>query len=125
MSLHDSPFAVKESEEVNELQARLKFMQNIINSCDDKSEIDVEFTIDFLHTLYALLDKQLIITTRLRLSDDIIDKDMLNKMNESAKEEGLLGNVDLHHYLLSRRQAVRQQIIEVTGEDLENPIDLS
>ena len=125
MSIHDCPFAIQESEEVNELQERLTFMQSIIDSWADDEEIDPDFTMDFLHTLYALLEKQLVITTRLRLSDDEIDKEMLVKMNESAREEGLHGNVDLHQYLLSRRQAVREQIEQLTGEDLDESFELN
>ena len=124
MSIHDSPFGLKEAEEVMELQERLKFMQNMINSMDDEEELDPEFTVDFFHTLYALVEKQLIVTIRLQLSEDEVDKLMLQQLNKEAKEE--MGEYDtLYEYLINRRQDVREKIIELTGEDLDEPVDLS
>ena len=124
MSIHDSPFGLKEAEEVMELQERLKFMQNMINSMDDEEELDPEFTVDFLHTLYALVEKQLIVTIRLQLSEDEVDKLMLQQLNKEAKEE--MGEYDtLYEYLINRRQDVREKIIELTGEDLDESVDLS
>ena len=124
MSIHDSPFALKEAEEVMDLQERLKFMQNMINSMDDEEELDPEFTVDFFHTLYALVEKQLIVTIRLQLSEDEVDKLMLQQLNKEAKEE--MGEYDtLYEYLINRRQDVREKIIELTGEDLDESVDLS
>ena len=124
MSIHDSPFGLKEAEEVMELQERLKFMQNMINSMDDEEELDPEFTVDFFHTLYALVEKQLIVTIRLQLSEDEVDKLMLQQLNKEAKEE--MGEYDtLYEYLINRKQEIKEKIIELTGEDLDEPVDLS
>lgn len=124
MSIHDSPFGLKEAEEVMELQERLKFMQNMINSMDDEEELDPEFTVDFLHTLYALVEKQLIVTIRLQLSEDEVDKLMLQQLNKEAKEE--MGEYDtLYEYLINRKQEIKEKIIELTGEDLDESVDLS
>ena len=124
MSIHDSPFGLKEAEEVMELQERLKFMQNMINSMDDEEELDPEFTVDFLHTLYALIEKQLIVTIRLQLSEDEVDKLMLQQLNKEAKEE--MGEYDtLYEYLINRKQEIKEKIIELTGEDLDESVDLS
>ena len=124
MSIHDSPFGLKEAEEVMELQERLKFMQNMINSMDDEEELDPEFTVDFLHTLYALVEKQLIVTIRLQLSEDEVDKLMLQQLNEEAKEE--MREYDtLYEYLINRKQEIKERIIELTGEDLDESVDLS
>lgn len=124
MSLHDSPFAVKESEELEELQDRLRFLYEIINSMEDEEEIDPNMSSDFFHTLYALIEKQLILYIRLQLSDDEIDKMMMEELNMNAKQEGMLANEDLYQYLMRRREDVRQKIIELTGEDLDMPVDL-
>ena len=124
MSIHDSPFGLKETEEVHELQERLKFMQNMIDSMDDEEELDPDFTIDFLHTLYALVEKQLVVVIRLQLSEDEVDKLMLENLNKDAKRE--IGHYkSLYEYLINRRQDVREKIIELTGEDLDEPVDLS
>ena len=124
MSLHDSPFAVKESEELEELQDRLRFLYEIINSMEDEEEIDPNMSSDFFHTLYALIEKQLILYIRLQLSDDKIDKMMMEELNMNARQEGMLAHEDLYQYLIRRREDVRQKIIELTGEDLDMPVDL-
>ena len=125
MSLHDSPFAMEESKQILQLQDKLRFLQDIVNSLDDETEIDEDFSIDFLHTLYALIEKQLVIITRLKLSDEAVDKLMLEGLSLDAQEEGLEPGEDLYTYLIRRRQDVRKKIIELTGEDLDEPVDLS
>ena len=124
MSLHDSPFALKESEELQELQDRLAFLYQIISSMEDEEELDPDLSSDFFHTLYALIEKQLILYTRLQLSDDDVDKLMMEELNINARQEGMKENEDLYQYLMRRRQDVREKIIELTGEDLEEPVDL-
>ena len=124
MSIHDSPFGLKEAGEVMELQERLSFMQRMINSMEDEEELDPEFTIDFLHTLYALVEKQLIVIIRLQLSEDEVDKVMLQQLNEEAKEE--MREYDtLYEYLINRKQEIKEKITELTGEDLDESVDLS
>ena len=125
MSLHDSPFAMKESEEIVQLQERLRFLQDIVNTMDDEDDMDEEFSSDFMHTLYALVEKQLIIVVRLKLSEDEIDKLMLESLNEDARKEGMPVGTDLYSYLVQRRQDIRDRIEEITGEDLDDPVDLS
>ena len=124
MSLHDSPFALKESEELQELQDRLAFLYQIINSMEDEEELDPDLSSDFFHTLYALIEKQLILYTRLQLSEDEVDKLMMEELNINARQEGMKENEDLYQYLMRRRKDVREKIIELTGEDLEEPVDL-
>ena len=124
MSLHDSPFAIKESEELEQLQDRLRFLYEIINSMEDDEEVDPNMSSDFFHTLYALIEKQLILYIRLQLSDDELDKLMMEELNMNARQEGMLADEDLYQYLMRRREDVRQKIIELTGEDLDMPVDL-
>ena len=124
MSLHDSPFAMRESEEIIELQERLRFLQDIVNTIDDEEDLDEEFSSDFMHTLYALIEKQLIIVTRLKLSEDEIDKLMLESLNEDARTEGMPVGTDLYSYLIQRRRDIRDKIMEITGENLDEPVDL-
>ena len=124
MSLHDSPFALKESEELEQLQERLRFLYDIINSMDDDDEVDPDMCSDFFHTLYALIDKQLVLYTRLQLSDDKVDKVMMEELNMNARQEGMRPDEDLYQYLIRRRKNVREKIIELTGEDLEREVDL-
>lgn len=124
MSLHDSPFALKESEELEQLQERLRFLYDIINSMDDDDEVDPDMSSDFFHTLYALIDKQLVLYTRLQLSDDKVDKVMMEELNMNARQEGMRPDEDLYQYLIRRRKNVREKIIELTGEDLEREVDL-
>lgn len=124
MSLHDSPFALKESEELEQLQERLRFLYDIINSMEDDEELDLDMSSDFFHTLYALIDKQLVLYTRLQLSNDEIDKLMMEDLNINARQEGMRQDEDLYQYLMRRRKDVREKIIELTGEDLEKEVDL-
>ena len=124
MSLHDSPFAQKESKELEELQERLAFLYQIINSMKDEEELDPDLSSDFFHTLYALIEKQLVLYTRLQLSDDDVDKLMMEELNINARHEGMGPDEDLYQYLMRRRQDVREKIIELTGEDLEKEVDL-
>jgi hypothetical protein len=124
MSLHDSPFAMKESEEIIELQERLRFLQDIVNTMTDEDDLDEDFSSDFMHTLYALIEKQLIIVTRLKLSEDDVDKFMLETLNEDARNEGMPVGTDLYTYLLHRRRDILDKIAEMEGEDLDEPVDL-
>jgi hypothetical protein len=124
MSLHDSPFALKESEELEQLQERLRFLYDIINSMEDDEELDPDMSSDFFHTLYALIDKQLVLYTRLQLSSDEVDKLMMEELNINARQEGMRPDEDLYQYLMRRRKDVREKIIELTGEDLEKEVDL-
>jgi hypothetical protein len=124
MSLHDSPFAMKESEELQELQERVQFLYDIINSMDDDEELDPNLTSDFFHTVYALIEKQLILYTRLQLSEDETDKLMMEDLNFNARQDGMKPGENLYQYLMRRREDVRAHLIELTGEDLDKPVDL-
>ena len=125
MSLHDSPFALKESEELQELQERVQFLYDIINSMDDDEELDPNLTSDFFHTVYALIEKQLILYTRLQLSEDETDKLMMEDLNFNARQDGMKPGENLYQYLMRRREDVRAHLIELTGEDLDKtPEDL-
>ena len=121
MSIEESQFAMKEVAEMEMLQAKVDALQEEILQ-NPALDTDVQMGLELLHTLYALVEKQLVIFTRLRLSDDDHDKEIMANLIDQAYEEGVPFGTDVYKHLIEVRGSVKKAIMELQ-EDKEYPID--
>lgn len=79
--------------------------------------------VDFLHTFHALVEKEQSIALRLTLIDDPSAKLMLDRLaGDSLYKEVNLGNINEYYRIL--KEEIKQDIIDLTGEDLDEPVDM-
>tara|TARA_B100000287_G_scaffold72575_1_gene64275 strand:- start:612 stop:950 length:339 start_codon:yes stop_codon:yes gene_type:complete len=84
----DSDFVQNEMETINEMQ------EEIYSQVFKFPELSLEEQIDHLETLDDLLEKQQILYTRMKLSDDPRAKEMADNVRQSAVVMGFPKDVD-------------------------------
>ena len=119
MSFLDSPFVRRSMEEAEFLKARVVLQTEIV--IDSKGE-DEEIYLEFLHTLYALVESEHLLYTRLRLSNDteaLIAASQLDGSIVASQNDGFVSGDDFYHKLKSD---IKLAIARIEGFD---PDDLS
>ncbi len=118
MSL-DTPQFNQAMEEAEFLRNRLYKLQDRLEGAPNRGELHV----DYLHTMYALIDKEHSIYTRLSLIDSIEARRMINQL-DACKVVGLLRDDEVT--MKNVYPVVKGELIElikqVSGEDW-NPSD--
>ena len=87
------------------------------------TELTLDSQVEFLHTLYALIEKEQSIALRL----SFMEKPIANLMLERLAASSLYQDIDLknvNEFYRNLKNQVRLNIIEITGEDLDEPVDM-
>ena len=116
MSFFDSDLVRSEMAEISELQ------EEIYKNVFKFPSMNKEEKIYHVDTLQKLLDKQMVLYTRLSLSEDPEAKMMKERIMSSAAMMGLSPNTDMNTIFNSMSKlldAMRVQI-DKTGSDLQN-----
>lgn len=123
MSFLDSDIVKKEIDECNFLRELSTEMEIVATETQNKDII-----VDYYHTLYALLDKQQTIYQRLCLianeDHDYQAKILKLKIESELKLQGMPITENVIQYIEEKKLQVRSDIIDLTGEDLDLPVDL-
>lgn len=120
MSFLDSPQVKRSLDEALFLRNRLQEQTQIILLTGGE---DVEIATEYLHTLYALVDKEHGLYTRFRLSSDteaLIAASELDGAKVAAKSPEFK-NADAFYRAL--KEDVKRAISKISGEDLDEPVD--
>ena len=114
MSFFDSDVVRAEMAEISELQ------EDIYGNVFKFTSMDKEEKLFHVGMLERLLDKQKVLYTRLRLSDDPEAKVMKDRILESAVMMGLPKGTDMNVIFsnMSKMLEVMKQQIDETGSDL-------
>jgi hypothetical protein len=108
-SFFDSELVQQEMEEINDLQAE------IYKEAFKFPELSVEEKIEHLERLDYLLEKQEILYTRLKLSDDPRAKQVANNVRDSAIMMGFPKDIDCSVLFSNMRktlESVREKVLD-------------
>jgi hypothetical protein len=123
MSFLSSEIVQKEVEECSYLRELSTELEAVATSSGDEN-----IAVEYYHTLYALYDKQQIIYQRICLiagEGDSPEADQLKRtINSELQLQGMLESQSVIQFLEESKSDIRQHIIDITGEDLDLPVDL-
>ena len=110
MSYLGSEFIQQEVEE-------MQFLQSLVSAMADEAEMtdSVEYLIEYYHTLYALLDKQHVIYTRLSLTDDMEATIMATQLSEEANRIGKEPNISMSQFYSQSKKDIQHEL-ELLGD---------
>lgn len=123
MKFLDSEVIKKEIQEIETLQKKVDDLSWTIDFTTSDPGIDL---VDYLHTLYALIDKQHVIYTRLSLTDDPDARRIAEGIRQTTKLINYYGHSDMNvfDFYKKMKEEIREQLI-MLGQDLDGPVDLS
>ena len=125
MKFMESPFVQRALEEIEYLQDHIKevsiiFVENM-DADESESEGVKQLKLEFLHSLYALAEKEHILMTRITLSQDKealeYKKGILKEMVEINPTEQY---TDVDCYFRDLKNTIKGKIKELTGEDMDD-----
>ena len=119
MKFMESPYYQQELMDLEVLQRRVAEYAHLMHIIEN----DIELKKEFLHTLYAMVEKEQSLYTRLQLDNSPEARDLMDKLNEEAHESG----VPPHHSLPSYHYELKNNIrleLESLGEDLDEEVGL-
>ena len=119
MRFMESPYYQQEVMDLEVLQRRVQEYSHLLQIMDD----NVELRKEFLHALYAMVEKEQNLYTRLQLDNSAEAKDMMAKLNDEAHESGVPPHHDLPSYHYELKNNIRMEL-EGYGEDLDTPVDI-
>lgn len=114
MKFMESPYYQQELQDLEILQRRVEEYFHVMEKVND----DVEIRKEYLHTLYAMVEKEQSLWTRLQLDNSAAAKDIMDTLETEAHHNG----VPPHHTLPSYHYELKGNIkleLESLGEDLE------
>ena len=98
----DSDFVKDEMETINDMQ------EEIYSKVFDFPNLPLDEQIDHLDSLMELLEKQQILYTRMKLSDDPRAKEMADNVRQSAIVMGFPKNVDCNLLFANMRETLNR-----------------
>ena len=120
MRFMESPYYQQEVQDLEVLQRRVQEYSHIMQIM---GEGDIELRKEFLHALYAMVEKEQNLYTRLQLDNSAEAKDMMAKLNDEAHESGVPPHHDLPSYHYELKNNIKMELKSM-GEDLDSPVDI-
>ena len=119
MKFLDSPYYQQEVQDLEVLQRRVAEYNHLMHIIGD----DLELRKEFLHTLYAMVEKEQNLYTRLQLDNSVEAKDVMEALNQEAHESGVPPHYDLPTYHYELKNNIRTEL-ESYGEDLDAEVEI-
>jgi len=114
MSYLDGLFISREMDEIEFLQQKV-----IQQSFFADQSFDQENTIEYLHTLYALLEKQHTVYFRLTLTDDPAAIELKERLEEAAELMGMPDGMTVNEFYMDMKEEVKAELRDLTGEEID------
>ena len=102
----------KAQEDIIQLQQKVMELNKVCQITDNK-----EAQIEYLHTFYALVEKEHNMYTRLSLCEDKEAKEFKAYLDSEAREAGLPPNVTVPDYCNIMKKDIKRKLSEM-GQDL-------
>ena len=121
MSFLEAPHVKKSLDELTFLRERLNEQAHLIQTVDN---YDKDFACEYLHTLYALSDKEHALYTRFRLSNDaeaLQAAAMLDGPQIAANSPEYLNG---DHFYRELKKGIVEALIKLDDTDLDEPFQL-
>ena len=120
MKFMESPYYQQEVQDLEVLQRRVQEYSHIMQIM---GEGDIELRKEFLHALFAMVEKEQNLWTRLQLDNSAEAQDMMQKLNDEAHESGVPPHHDLPSYHFELKNNIKMEL-QSLGEDLDSEVDL-
>ena len=120
MKFMESSYYQQEVFDLEVLQRRVSEYSHLMHIM---GEDNLELRKEFLHALYAMVEKEQNLYTRLQLDNSAEAKDMMAKLNDEAHESGVPPHHDLPSYHYELKNNIKMEL-EGMGEDLDAPVDI-
>ena len=122
MSFLDSPHVKQSMEETEFLRSRLAELSDLLNR---SGGTDVEVALEYLHTVYGLVDKEHSLWTRFRLSNDteaLIAAAELDGAKIAAEDSNFING---DHFYRKLKDDIRNALSQLDDTDLDEPFDIT
>ena len=119
MNFTDEPMIQKGLEEIAHLQRMVRDITKIVEVKGD----DVDLAIDYLHVLYACVDKEHNMYTRLQLCDNIDAKRFMEQLDKEATKAGMPKDVSIPDYCSHMKEDIKVKLSDL-GQELNEELDL-
>ena len=112
MRFTEEPMIQKAKEDIMELQSRVEELNKLCQVMPNK-----EVHIEYLHTFYALVEKEHNMYTRLSLCENKEAKEFKAYLDSEAREAGLPPNVTVPEYCDTMKKDIKRKLSEM-GQDI-------
>ena len=119
MNFMDSPYYLQELQDLEVLQRRVEEYYHVMKMVDR----DVEVRKEFLHTLYAMIEKEQSLYTRLQLDGGEEAKEVMAALTAEAHESGVPPHHTLPSYHFELKENIKLELMQL-GEDLDEWPDM-
>ena len=120
MKFMESPYYQQEVQDLEVLQRRVQEYSHIMHIM---GEGDIELRKEFLHALFAMVEKEQNLYTRLQLDNSAEAQDMMEQLNQEAHESGVPPHHDLPSYHYELKNNIKEEL-KAMGEDLDSEVDI-
>ena len=115
----ESPFYHQDVADLEVLQKRMAEINTIIRMAPE----DKDLRIEFLHTLYALVEKEQCLLVRLQLDDTPEAREVIHGLYTEAIESGMPPHHNLSSYHYELKNNIKEELKSM-GEDLDSEADI-
>jgi hypothetical protein len=116
MSFFDEEF-------INEEIEQIEFLRDLVNGLEDTIRVtqNEELVVEYWHAMYALVDKQHVVYTRLMYTDDPEALILKKNLEDVAREtNNSLSPINMPQYYSIMKTDIKGFIQGLTGEDLSD-----
>ena len=119
MNFMESPFYLQELQDLEVLQRRVEEYYHVMKQVERDDEIRKEF----LHTLYAMIEKEQSLYTRLQLDGGEEAQQVIAALTAEAHESGVPPHHTLPSYHFELKENIKLELMQL-GEDLDDWPDM-
>ena len=122
MGFLEAPHVKRSLEEASFLKERLI---NLTDLLQKSGGLDAQIAIEYLHTLYALVEKEHMLHTRFRLSNDqeaLMAASELDGAKIAADSDEFING---DHFYRALKDDIKNALQGLDDTDLDTPVDLS
>ena len=125
MKFFESPYYQQEVSDLEYLQEKVDELHMLMNLTPKRSmEAELQLRVEFLHSLYALVEKEQCLLVRLQLDGTEEARGIIELLEAKAREAGMAPHHSLNSYHLELKQNIKLELKSITGEDLDEVVDL-
>jgi len=119
MKFYESPYYQQDVHDLELLQARVEELFVLMNIHEDK-----DVRAEFLHTLFAMVEKEQCLLVRLQLDGTKEAQEVMVELHQRAVESGMQPHHSLQTYHHELKENVKQELKMLTGEDLDAEVEI-
>ena len=120
MSFLESPHVKRAFEEALFLRERLIKQTDLLVRGET---LDLDLSIEYMHTLYALVDKEHSLYTRLHLSNDTEALEAAEELDGAIIAEASKEFVNADQYYRTLKEDIKRNLSLIADEDLDESVD--